>query len=161
MSEPMRKQKRAPESYTPNKPVIVSMMQKHVGQVDIMEAYAVKGSEEPMIKFPHLYMMFHVSNSTEAYELYYKAFGAEKISEDVLPQGDVYILMEVNGFQILVRPGEAPGQGCCVKFATEEDLRRAYDLLTQEGKGWFQDAHWTSLLAHVTDKFGVGWMLCV
>jgi uncharacterized glyoxalase superfamily protein PhnB len=106
-------------------------------------------------------MMFHVSSSIEAYELYNKAFGAEKISEDVLLNGDVYILMEVNSFQILLRPGEIPTQGCCVKFATEEDLLRAYDILTQEGQGSFQDAHWTSLLAHVTDKYGVGWMFCV
>ena len=114
-----------------------------------------------MVKYPHFFMMLHVSNSTEAYELYHTAFGAEKISEDILSNGDAYIMMDVNGFPILVRPGEADGQFCCVKFATEEDLHRTYDLLSQEGTGYFQDAHWTSLLAFVTDKYGVGWMFCV
>ena len=114
-----------------------------------------------MAKFPHFFMMLHVSNSTKAYELYHEAFGAEKISEDVLSQGDVYILMEVNGFQILLRPGEAEKQFCCVKFASEADLRRTYDFLTREGTGSFLDAHWTSLLAFVTDKYGVNWQFSV
>ncbi len=65
-------------------------------------------------KLPHFYEMFHVSDSTRAFELYHQVFGAEKISEDVLTNGDVYILMEVNGFQVLIRPGEMPNQGCCV-----------------------------------------------
>lgn len=114
-----------------------------------------------MPEFPHCYLMFHVNNSTEAFELYHRAFGAVKISEDILSGGDVYIMTEINGFPILIRPGTVPTQGCCVKFATEDDLRKAYSLLTQEGTGSFVDAHWTSLLAFVTDKFGVGWMFCV
>lgn len=114
-----------------------------------------------MVKYPHFFMMFHVSNSTEAYELYHEAFGAKKISEDVLSNGDAYIMMDINGFPILVRPGEAGRQFCCVKFATEADLRRTYDLLTREGTGSFVDAHWTSLLAFVTDKNGVDWQFSV
>lgn len=114
-----------------------------------------------MVKYPHFFMMLHVSNSPEAYELYHEAFGATQISEDVLSNGDAYIMMDVNGFPILVRPGEAGRQFCCVKFATEEDLRRTYDLLTREGTGRFQDAHWTSLLAFVTDKYGVDWQFSV
>jgi uncharacterized glyoxalase superfamily protein PhnB len=55
-----------------------------------------------------------------------------------------------------------PLQGCCVRLASEEDLRRAYDLLNQGGKGkLLQDAGWTSLIAWVTDQYSISWMLCV
>jgi hypothetical protein len=84
-------------------------------------------------KLPHFYTMFPVSNSTEAYKLYHMAFGAEKISEDVLSNGDIYIMMEINGSQLLLRPGGMPAQKCCVKLATEE-LCRVYEILTQEGE---------------------------
>lgn len=119
-------------------------------------------------KLPSFYNIFNVSNPIEAYELYHKAFGVEKVSEDY-PNGAAHIGIEVNSFFILLRQEEEPVaakyplQGCCVRMATEEDLRKAYDLLTQAGKKReiLQDVGWTSLVAWVTDKYSISWMLCV
>jgi len=119
-------------------------------------------------KLPHFYNIFNVSNPSGAYELYHEAFGIEKVSEDY-PGGAAHIGIEINNFFILLRQEEEPvadkypGQACCVRFETQEDLRRAYDLLTREGKNYtlHTDWDWTSLAAFVTDKYSVGWMLCV
>ena len=119
-------------------------------------------------KLPHFYNIFNVSNPIKAYELYREAFGVEKVSEDY-PDGSAHIGIEVNGFFILLRQEEEPVaakyplQACCVRLATEEDLRRAYDLLAQAGKKgeMLQDVGWTSLVAWVTDPYSVRWMLCV
>ncbi|MCL2772315.1 MAG: MerR family transcriptional regulator [Oscillospiraceae bacterium] len=119
-------------------------------------------------KLPHFYNIFNVSKPIEAYELYHKAFGVEKVSEDY-PNGAAHIGIEVNGFFILLRQEEEPVadkyplQGCCVRLETEEDLRRAYDILTKEGKDYklHSDWGWTSSAAFVTDKYSISWMLCV
>jgi len=117
-------------------------------------------------KLPHFYNIFNVSNPIGAYELYREAFGVEKVSDDF---GDgTHIGIEINSFFILLRQEEEPvadkypGQACCVRFETEEDLRRAYDLLNQAGNGELHtDWGWTPLCAGVTDKYSVHWMLCV
>ena len=107
-----------------------------------------------------------MSNPIEAYELYREAFGVEKVSDDF---GDgTHIGIEINSFFILLRQEEEPvadkypGQACCVRFETEDDLRRAYDLLNQAGNGEIHtDWGWTPLCAGVTDKYSIHWMLCV
>jgi len=114
-------------------------------------------------RMPQFYGMFHVNDPVGAFELYQKAFGAEKLSVEIVPPDDHYIMMEVNNFRICVRPsadGHAPG-GCCVNCGTNDELRRIFDVLSQDGgHGQFYDAHWTSLMAIVTDKYGVDWLLC-
>ena len=117
-------------------------------------------------KLPHFYNIFNVSDPMGAYELYREAFGVEKVSDDF---GDgTHIGIEINTFFILLIQAEElvskkyPGQACCVRFDTKEDLRRAYDLLNGPGKGEiFSDWDWTPLAAFVTDKYSVHWMLCV
>jgi len=119
-------------------------------------------------KLPYFYNIFNVSNPMEAYELYHEAFGVEKVSEDY-PNGAAHIGIEINNFFILLRQEEEPVtakfqfQGCCVRFDAEEDLRKAYDVLTQAGKDYslHSDWHWTPLSAFVTDKYSISWMLCV
>lgn len=118
-------------------------------------------------KLPHFYNIFIVSNPVEAYELYHAAFGLEKVSEDY-PGGAAHIGVEINNFFILLRQEDEPVadkyplQGCCVRLATEKDLRKAYDLLNQTGKGEIHaDWDWTPLSAFVTDKYSISWMLCV
>ena len=121
-----------------------------------------------VLKLPRFYNIFNVSNPIEAYELYHEAFGVEKISEDY-PGGEAHIGIEApNSFYILLRQEEFvaekfPSQGCCVRLASEGDLRKAYDILAKEGeKGEImQDVGWTSLVAWVKDKYTVTWMLCV
>lgn len=129
-------------------------------------------------KKSNFYMMFHVSDPTEAYTLYEKAFGAEKTSVDVLPNGDVYLNMHLNGCGILLRPSEPDkkyviksitypcAEGslvCCINFASEDELRHAYEVLSKNGSNYsiHTDAHWTPLCANVTDQYGVGWFFCV
>ncbi len=59
--------------------------------------------------YPHYYTMFPVSDSTAAFELYREAFGAVKVSEDVLSNGNVYLMMDINGSHLLLRPVLRPG----------------------------------------------------
>ena len=118
-------------------------------------------------KLPRFYNIFNVSNPMEAYRLYHEAFGVEKVSENY-PGGTAHIGIEIGSFFVLLRQEDEPvadkypGQGCCVSFVTKEELRKAYDLLTQNGKGTIhEDWDWTPLSAFVTDKYSVHWMLCV
>ena len=118
-------------------------------------------------KLPHFYNIFNVSDPIKTYELYREAFGVEKVSEDY-PGGEAHIGIEINGFFILLRHEEEPVaekyplQGCCARFETQEDLRRAYELLNHAGKGELHsDWEWTPLAAFVTDIYSISWMLCV
>ena len=118
----------------------------------------------------HCYQIFNVSDATKAYELYHEAFGAKKISEDKGDDGWIGIDIGLFGFNIFVQsfpdwienPPEKQGN-CCVSFSTEEELRRAYDVLKQESckQELNMDWHWTPLAAVITDKFGVDWLLVV
>ena len=75
---------------------------------------------------------------------------------------DNYLTMGVNGQEFTMRQGEVPLQGCSVSFASEADLRHAFNILTQKGQGWTDTAaHWTPLCAWVRDMFDVGWFFCV
>jgi len=114
--------------------------------------------------------MFHLENPVEARDFYCDVFGAETVSEEYLPNGDPYIMVNINGCNILLRPGKMKpdepdpfnaGIGCCAKFDTEDDLRKAYEsLLTEEyGGSLHTDWGWTPLSAQVTDKYGVAWLL--
>jgi len=122
-----------------------------------------------IVRKTRFYIILNISDSVGAYELYQRAFGdegAEKTSEDVLPDGDIYIGMEINGFKILLRPENTPalrGGGCAVQFTSEAGLRAAYDVLAEEGRDCMlhTDAHWTPLCANLTDKYNVGWFFCV
>ena len=119
-------------------------------------------------KLPYFYNIFNVSNPMAAYELYHEAFGVEKVSEDY-PNGAAHIGIEINNFFILLREEEEPVtakfpfQGCCARFNSEDELRKAYDILIQAGSDYslHSDWHWTPLSAFVTDKYSISWMLCV
>lgn len=116
-------------------------------------------------KRAHFYNIFSVCNPIEAYELYKKAFGVEKVSEEY-PDGMAYIGVEINGFYLLLREEhqleQYAGQACCARFDSKEDLLRAYDLLNDKNQGEIhEDWHWTPLAAFVVDKFSVHWMLCI
>lgn len=115
--------------------------------------------------YPRFYTMCHVSDPIGAAALYCEAFGAVVTDDTRLPNGDPYISISINGADILVRPGDnqAPPKDCCVQFASVADCTKAYDLLTQGGTGeeTITDAHWTPLMAQVTDKYGVHWLLSV
>jgi uncharacterized glyoxalase superfamily protein PhnB len=134
---------------------------------EITEKLAQK---EDIVKKTRFYMIFNVSDSVGACELYQQAFDAEGISKtyEVEPGGeDVHIGIEINGFFILLRPEADPAKrsgGCAVSFATEDGLRAAYEVvLTREGQDYSvaANAGWTPLCAWVTDKYHVKWFFCI
>ena len=114
-------------------------------------------------KLPHFYNIFNVINAAGAYELYYRAFGVEKVSE-VYPGGVAHIGIQANNIFVLLIQVEEPvhGQGCAVQMANADDLRKAFTELAQDGQGELhEDWEWTPLAALVTDRHSVNWMLCL
>ena len=120
-------------------------------------------------KHSYFYLIFNLGNKSsvlEACELYVEAFGAEKTSEDYLPGDWIGININIFGLGIFMQSTEKPAGGnscCCIHFATEEDLRKAYNVLIREGTDYslHTDWHWTSLSGLVRDKFDNGWLFCV
>ena len=106
----------------------------------------------------------------EAFDLYHRAFYAEKTYEGTPPNGgDIHIMMKVYGLEILLGPGgDRAGTGfdgvlnCEIRYTDEGEFLRAYDILvahdsqTHSLEGPFP---WAERLALVTDKFGIGWAL--
>jgi uncharacterized glyoxalase superfamily protein PhnB len=124
-----------------------------------------------MSKYPIVSLAFNIANSNkeriEAFELYQKTFNARKISESTPPDGsDIHIMMEINGFEILLAPGGEKNLKnvltCQIQFDNENDLRKAYDILIQEGQNYSIGSYpWARVGALVTDKYGVEWWLCI
>jgi DNA-binding transcriptional MerR regulator/uncharacterized glyoxalase superfamily protein PhnB len=123
-------------------------------------------------KHSYFYLIFNLGSIDaviDACELYCEAFGAEKTSEDRGindPESWIGININVFGLGIFIQSTPKPAGGnncCCIHFATEEQLRKAYNVLTREGTDYslHTDWHWTSLSALVRDKFDNGWLLCV
>jgi uncharacterized glyoxalase superfamily protein PhnB len=125
-----------------------------------------------MSTYPIFKLAFNIKTTNEerieAFQLYQQAFNAKKISESYPPGGnDIHIMIDFNGFEILLGPGSVLGKGldnamiCEMHFDNENDFRKAYDVLMREGQGNPIEGPypWATLLALVTDKFGVGWAL--
>jgi DNA-binding transcriptional MerR regulator/uncharacterized glyoxalase superfamily protein PhnB len=119
-------------------------------------------------KNSYCYLIFNLKDKNDVIEscqLYCEAFGAEKTSEETL-QGDwIGINIKLFNFGIFVQTADMPDNrgGCCIKFSTEQDLRKAYGLLSKEATeaNLHLDWHWTPLSAVIKDKFGVTWMFCI
>jgi len=124
-------------------------------------------------KHSYCYLIFNLKDKNdviEACELYCEAFGAEKTSESRggtdggPPEEWIGIDIKLFNFGIFVQSVyDAPRGGCCVRFDNEENLIKAYDLLSKDAKecSLRLDYHWTPLAAHITDKFGVGWFFAL
>ena len=125
-------------------------------------------------KHSYCYLIFNLkdkNNVIEACELYCEAFGAEKTSEDTTTGGPEWIGINIKlfNFGIFVQSVDLPYSrgGCCINFGTEQDLRKAYDLLSNEAESCTlhidtpETPSWTPLCANITDKFGVQWFFCV
>ena len=118
-------------------------------------------------KRSRFYLIFDlgsIENVIEACELYSKAFGAERFPEDRGEyQGKEWMGMslKIYNLDIWVQSNDKPlgGQNCCaIQFASEEELRYAYNLLIQEGTDFSMVLDgWAPLIAHGRDKFGVHW----
>jgi len=134
-----------------------------------------------MAKSPELLVTLEINGSNEkrmeAFELYQRAFNARKISGDLPPDDvppesllpdeiEVHILMEINGYQFGIFPGEgynSRGNICCqFEYDNEDDLRKAYDALSKEASMHsISTPFWCKCHAGVTDKYGFHWSLCV
>jgi len=126
---------------------------------------------EVVRKLPRFGICFHGlgsdGNTKEAFALYEEAFGAINTWEEQpynSGPGNLHIMMEINGFEILLKTqgGKYPGDriGCQMHFGSEDDWRRAYDALTREGSDYSTQS-WphAPVSGVVTDKFGVFWWL--
>ena len=118
----------------------------------------------------HCYQIFNVSDAIRAYEAYQKAFGAQKKNEEIREDGWVGIGMNVFGFHIFVQSfphwAETPPENhgsCCISFSSEEELRKAYNILEEDAQkhSLHTDWGWTPLVALITDKFGVDWLFAL
>ena len=119
----------------------------------------------------HCYLIFNLgsaSNVLEACEMYGKAFGAEKLSEDRSAADwiDDWIGVDIKlfNFSIFMQSTSKPlGGNCCIKFTSQTELRKAYDVVKKEAIecSLNTDWHWTPLSALIKDKFGVNWLFCV
>jgi len=125
-----------------------------------------------MQKSPVLLVVLNINGSDErrieAFKLYQKAFDAKNISGDFAPDesGEVHILMEINGYQFGIFPGDdynSRGNVTCqFEFDNEDDLRKVYDILIQGASAHtINKDFWCELHATVTDMYGVFWSLCV
>lgn len=123
-----------------------------------------------MSDYPKISLAFGIAGGNEArikaFELYQTVFHAKKIYESTPPDSDdLHIRMELNGFSILLGPGAQQNQENNVvpevKFGDETDLRRAYEILIQEGRDYSIGSYpWAPVGAAVTDQFGISWWLC-
>jgi len=79
--------------------------------------------------------------------------------------GWIGINIRVFNFGIFIQAVDMPGNrgACCISFATEQELRKAYEVLSKDAKesNLHLDWHWTSLAATITDKFGVDWLFAL
>jgi uncharacterized glyoxalase superfamily protein PhnB len=102
----------------------------------------------------------------DAFALYEKALGAKLIDKFNPGEGagNLHIMMEIGGVEILLHPsGEqlpAGVVGCQVEFETEEEVRRAYELMTP-GALEHSLASWphAPYSALITDRYGVRWWI--
>lgn len=111
---------------------------------------------------PKYSIAFGIKDRREAFEFYREVFGAKKIWEDFTDNPDsIHIGIEIYGMHIMLAPpGDAPPVGGMIHFASEAEVRRAYELLVREGSNYSIAAYpWTPLGATVIDKYGVGWWL--
>jgi len=120
-------------------------------------------------KRSHCYLIFNLGsrkNVLEACEMYEKAFGAEKLSEErgfIEPDSWIGMDIKLFNFTIFMQSTSNPlGGNCCIKFTSQNELRKAYDVVKEDAIECElnTDWHWTPLSALVTDKFGVNWLFC-
>ena len=125
-----------------------------------------------MQRYPRFTMCFSIGPSNrdraDAIALYQRAFGARKIAESAPPGGgDLHIMMEICGTEILIGPGSTPGTGfenalnCEIRFDREDAFFAAYHAIGQGARSRTLEGPypWAERLGLVVDKYGIGWAL--
>ncbi len=120
-------------------------------------------------KHSYCYLIFNLNskqNVIEAVEMYKKAFNAEMTSKDELTGGNGWIGINITlfNFGIFIQSNNEGHSGeCCIHFSSEDELRKAYDVMKEEAEecALNTDWGWTPLSAIIRDKFGVFWLFCI
>ncbi len=131
----------------------------------------LKATPDIIEKHSYCYLIFNLGsakNVLEACEMYSKAFGAVKISEDTSASdwidGWIGVDIKLFNFNIFMQATSNPlGGNCCIKFTSQNELQKAYDVVKEDAIecSLNTDWHWTPLSALIKDKFGVNWLFCV
>lgn len=119
-----------------------------------------------MADYPRISVALMIASNNQdrmkAFELYQEAFGAIKTWEaGNAPDGnDLHMGMQINGFNFQLWPREEMNEEHIVTielmFDDENELRRAYGVLIQEGRNYSIGSYdWAPVGAFVTDKCGV------
>ncbi len=122
-----------------------------------------------MADYPRISLAINIAGNNDereqAFRLYERAFHAVKRWEAVPPDGnDSHIGMQINGFPIMLGPGTRRNEEHIVTiellFGQETELRRAYEVLIEEGRNYSIGSYpWAPVGAFVTDRYGVSWWL--
>ena len=120
-------------------------------------------------KHSYCYLIFNLNsrqNVLEAVDMYQRAFGAKVTSRDEETGGEGWIGINITllNFGIFIQSNNEGHSGeCCIHFSSEEELRKAYDVMKIGAKECTLNTNWgwTSLSAMIRDKFDVYWLFCV
>lgn len=124
-------------------------------------------------------MTLYIQNTVEAVEFYKKAFGLTLGYNEKFPDGTymhaelqkdrntVFAVSEnqndelVNVMHKLAKKEISPTTSCGINFDTEDDIKRAYDMLSEEGtvRRPLEPLPWSVCSADVLDKYGVYWYI--
>lgn len=129
----------------------------------------LKTKEDIIQKHTYIYSIFNLGskqNVMDAAEIYQRAFNAEITSKDEITGGEDWIGINIVMFHFgvfLQSNDDGPRGACAIKFASEDELTNAYNVISQEAKeaSLHTDWGWTSLSAIVIDKLGVNWLFCL
>ena len=132
-----------------------------------------------LTKYPYLVTVLdHGRNDlerVEAFRFYEQAFNATSdnipYDNETTPDGDdLHIFMEINGHKFGIFPPYPSdkefvlGSHVCfqLNYENEHDLRKTYDVLKQGAHSHsFHTDVWSPFVAHVIDKYGMNWCLCI
>ena len=112
-------------------------------------------------------LLFTSTDLMEMFEHYKRAFNAKLLFTGRGDAGElIHVAMDVLGNEIALAPA-APHEitagnvtVVCLKFRKEKDLRRAYEVLEEDGHGKeLLNLPWSPLEGYVTDKYGVKWCI--
>lgn len=124
-------------------------------------------------------MTLYIKNTLEAVEFYKEAFGMTLGYNEKFPDGTymhaelqkdgktVFAVSEAENGELvaamheMLEKGISPTTSCGIGFGTEEEVRKAYDMLSAEGvvRRPLGSLPWSACSADVLDKYGVYWYI--